>query len=166
MRMIGFSRIKRIIKQLNYSSLKFSKRHLAKTITWRIIGTFDTFLLSWLISGNIKFGSQIALMELVTKMVLYYLHERAWFKSKIKSSNKRHILKTFSWRAVGTVDTFILGWIVTGNPLTGLKIGGAEVLTKMLLYFGHEKLWYRIDFGLDRRIKKKRLKELRENREL
>ncbi|WP_179336971.1 DUF2061 domain-containing protein [Winogradskyella ludwigii] len=146
--------------------MKFSKRHLAKTITWRIIGTLDTFLLSWLISGNIKFGSQIALMELVTKMVLYYLHERVWFKSKIKSSNKRHILKTFSWRAVGTVDTFILGWIVTGNPLTGLKIGGAEVLTKMLLYFGHEKLWYRIDFGLDQRNRRKRLNALKNSKEL
>ena len=146
--------------------MKFSKRHLAKTITWRIIGTLDTFLLSWLISGNIKFGSQIALMELVTKMVLYYLHERVWFKSKIKSSNKRHILKTFSWRAVGTVDTFILGWIVTGNPLTGLKIGGAEVLTKMLLYFGHEKLWYRIDFGLDQRNRRKRLNALKNSKEI
>ena len=146
--------------------MKFSKRHLAKTITWRIIGTLDTFLLSWLISGNIKFGSQIALMELVTKMVLYYLHERVWFKSKIKSSNKRHILKTFSWRGVGTVDTFILGWIVTGNPLTGLKIGGAEVLTKMLLYFGHEKLWYRIDFGLDQRNRRKRLNALKNSKEI
>ncbi|WP_178990299.1 DUF2061 domain-containing protein [Winogradskyella schleiferi] len=146
--------------------MRFSKRHLAKTITWRIIGTLDTFLLSWFISDNIQFGSQIALLELVTKMILYYLHERAWFKSKIKSSNKRHVLKTFSWRAVGTLDTFILGWIITGNPLTGLKIGGAEVLTKMLLYFGHEKLWYRIDFGLDRRNERKRLNELKKSREL
>ncbi|RCW90269.1 DUF2061 domain-containing protein [Winogradskyella arenosi] len=141
--------------------MKLSKRHIAKTITWRIIGTLDTFLLSWFISGNIELGSQIAFMELITKMVLYYLHERIWFKSKIKSSNKRHILKTFSWRAVGTVDTFVLGWIVTGNPLIGLKIGGAEVVTKMLLYFVHEKFWYRIDFGLDKRKKRQELKDLK-----
>ena len=140
--------------------MKISKRHIAKTITWRIIGTLDTFLLSWLISGNIRLGSQIAIMELVTKMVLYYLHERVWFRSKIASSNKRHILKTFSWRAVGTIDTIVLGWIVTGNPLTGLKIGSAEVLTKMLLYFGHEKLWYQIDFGLDKRQRRKQLEKL------
>ncbi|WP_179004915.1 DUF2061 domain-containing protein [Winogradskyella forsetii] len=146
--------------------MKFSKRHLAKTITWRIVGTLDTFLLSWLISDNIKFGSQIAIMELITKMILYYLHERVWFKSKIKSSNKRHVLKTFSWRAVGTIDTFVLGWIVTGNPLTGLKIGGAEVPTKMLLYFGHEKLWYHIDFGLDKRIERKRLNAQKKAEEL
>ena len=136
--------------------MKFSKRHIAKTITWRILGTLDTFLLSWFISNDISVGVQIGVFELVTKMILYYIHERLWYKSKVKSSNRRHILKTFSWRAVGTLDTIVLSWIITGNPLTGIKIGGAEIITKMLLYYGHEKLWYRIDFGLDKR--KKRLK--------
>ena len=141
--------------------MKFSKRHFAKTITWRIIGTLDTLLLSWYISGDLTIGMQMGLFEMVTKMILYYVHERVWFKSKIKSSNKRHILKTFSWRGVGTVDTIILGWLISGNPLTGLKIGGAEIITKMLLYFGHEKLWYRINFGLDRRKERQRLNNLK-----
>ena len=141
--------------------MKFSKRHLAKTITWRVVGTLDTLLLSWIISNDFSFALQIGFFELITKMILYYVHERLWFKSTIKSSNKRHILKTFSWRAVGTLDTVILGWIITGNPLTGLKIGSAEVITKMLLYYIHEKLWYKIDYGLNQRIRKKRLEELR-----
>ncbi len=64
-------------------------------------------------------------------------------KIKEKSVLKRHILKTISWRIVGTVDTMILGWIVTGNPLTGLKIGILEILTKMTLYFIHERIWYK-----------------------
>ena len=144
--------------------MKFSKRHLAKTITWRILGTLDTLLLSWYISNDISVGVQIGFYELITKMILYYIHERVWFKSTIKSSNKRHILKTFSWRGIGTLDTIVLGWVITGNPLTGLKIGGAEVITKMLLYFGHEKLWYRINYGLDQRQRKKRLEELKKTR--
>ena len=119
--------------------MKLSKRHLAKTLTWRILGTLDTLLLSWYISNDVSVGIQIGFFELVSKMVLYYIHERLWFKSAIESSNKRHILKTFSWRGIGTLDTIVLGWIITGNPLTGLKIGGAEVVTKMLLYYGHEK---------------------------
>lgn len=97
-------------------------------------------------------------------MILYYGHERLWFKSAIKSSNKRHVLKTFSWRGIGTLDTIVLGWVITGNPLTGLKIGGAEVVTKMLLYYGHEKIWYRINYGLDQRQRKKRLEALRKTR--
>ena len=56
------------------------KRHLLKTITWRIIGTLDTMVLSWIITGNWKWGVAIGGVELITKMVLYYLHERAWYK--------------------------------------------------------------------------------------
>ena len=129
-------------------SLKFSRRHILKTITWRAIGSLDTLLLSWFISGNLSIGIQIGVVEVVTKMILYYVHELLWFKAKIGNANKRHILKTFSWRTIGTIDTFVLSWIITGNPLTGLKIGVSEVFTKMLLYYGHEKLWYKINYGL------------------
>ena len=57
------------------------KRHLAKAITWRIVGTLDTMLLGWFISGDFKVGASIGLLELLTKMVLYYVHERAWYQS-------------------------------------------------------------------------------------
>jgi uncharacterized membrane protein len=139
--------------------LKLSKRHIAKTISWRLIGTIDTIVLSWLISGDLSLGLQIGFLEVITKMILYYFHERLWFKSSMLNTNKRHLAKTFSWRAIGTLDTFILGWLITGNPLTGLKIGGAEVVSKMLLYFGHEKIWYKINYGVDRRNKVKRLQK-------
>lgn len=53
-------------------------RAVAKTFTWRGIGSVDTFLLGWLITGNAAIGGSIAVLELLTKMVLYYFHERAW----------------------------------------------------------------------------------------
>ena len=55
-------------------------RHLAKTITWRLVGTVDTILLGWLVSGDATIGLTIGGLEMVTKMALYYLHERAWFR--------------------------------------------------------------------------------------
>ena len=124
------------------------KRHLAKTITWRTVGTLDTIVLSWIITGNPFTGLKIGFSEVVTKMVLYYLHERVWYRLGILESRKRHIIKTISWRAIGTLDTIMLSWFITGNPLTGLKIGLAEVFTKMVLYYLHERVWYRINFGL------------------
>ena len=133
------------------------KRHIAKTITWRLVGTLDTILLSWAITGDAFLGLQIGLVETVTKLVLYFLHERVWFKvnmdenGKSIDSRKRHVAKTFTWRFVGTLDTIIIAWIITGNPLSGLKIGFAEVVTKMLLYYLHERAWYRIDFGIEKR---------------
>ena len=53
-------------------------RSLAKAISWRILGSVDTFLLSWLFTSSVKAAGAIALSEVLTKMVLYYLHERAW----------------------------------------------------------------------------------------
>jgi uncharacterized membrane protein len=67
----------------------------------------------------------------------------------MKVEVKRHILKTITWRIVGTIDTIILSWLITGNLTIGLAIGGVEVLTKMVLYFLHERVWYKyIKFGL------------------
>ena len=141
--------------------MKLSKRHIAKSLTWRFIGTIDTFVFTWLITGDIFEGLNLSALTTLTKLVWYYIHERLWFKSTVVDSNKRHILKTFTWRVIGTLDTVLFGWLITGNPLTGLKIGGIETASKMLLYFGHEKLWYKINYGLDFRIRIKNIKKLK-----
>lgn len=133
------------------------KRHIAKSVTWRIIGTIDTILLSWLITGDAFTGLKIGFAEVVTKMVLYYFHERAWYKINLakngilRVSKKRHLAKTFTWRGIGTLDTIILSWVVTGNPFTGFKIGIAELITKMILYYIHEEVWYKTNYGLLRK---------------
>ena len=145
---------------------KAVKRHIAKTITWRFIGTVDTFVLSWLFSGDYLIAFQIGGFELISKMILYYIHERLWFKSKLEDTNKRHIYKTITWRTIGTLDTFLLSWLITGNPITSFKIGFAEIFSKMLLYFGHEKLWYKINYGLYRRQRAIRLKKILRQRKL
>lgn len=101
-------------------------------------------------------GLKIGLTEVVTKMLLYYFHERLWFRITwaANSANRRHLLKTISWRVVGTIDTMILAWLISGDPMIGLKVGFAEVITKMLLYYLHERAWYKIDFGLEHRNSK------------
>ena len=146
--------------------MKISKRHIAKSLTWRFIGTVDTFLFAWLITGDLSQGLNISVITILTKLLWYYIHERFWFKSSISDSNKRHILKTVSWRMIGTLDTVLFGWIIVGNPLAGLKIGSIETVSKMLLYFGHEKLWYKINYGLDIRNRSKRIKKLQAQRDI
>jgi len=131
--------------------LILSKRHIAKTFSWRLVGTLDTLLLSWLITGDLFTGVKISALEIISKMILYYLHERYWFNSSVSDSKKRHVLKTLSWRLVGTLDTILIGWLISGNPFVGLKIGIAEVITKMVLYYLHEKVWYKSNFGLQTR---------------
>ena len=89
--------------------MKLSKRHIVKTISWRLLGTLDTLLLSWLITSDFSTGFKISAIEVITKMVLYYMHERLWFNSNVSDSSKRHIYKTFSWRFLGTADTIAIG---------------------------------------------------------
>lgn len=134
------------------------RRHLLKAVTWRIVGTTDTTLLAWFFTGNPLTGLKIGFTEVITKTVLYYFHERAWFKINLKNgrlreSRKRHLAKTVTWRFVGTIDTMILAWLISGNPLIGLQVGAAELVTKMALYYWHERVWYRIGYGLPKRHK-------------
>ena len=64
---------------------------------------------------------------------------------------KRHFAKSITWRALGTLDTMAIAWIVTGDPLMGLSIGALEVFTKTLLYYLHERVWYNVsDYGVDK----------------
>jgi len=130
------------------------KRHIAKTITWRVVGTLDTILLGWLLTGDISTGVSIGAVEFASKMVLYFIHERIWFKVRVfreASSNVRHILKTITWRFVGTMDTMFLGWLISGSAEIGLSIGGLELFTKMILYYLHERIWYKSLFGLKKK---------------
>tara|TARA_R110000765_G_scaffold270294_2_gene369184 strand:+ start:109 stop:324 length:216 start_codon:yes stop_codon:yes gene_type:complete len=62
-------------------------------------------------------------------------------------SKTRSILKAISWRIIGTLDTMALGWIITGDPIMGLKIGALELFTKFILYYIHERIWLKCKFG-------------------
>ncbi len=53
-------------------------RSLAKTLTWRMVASIDTFILSYIITGRLLFAGSIASAEVLTKLFLYYLHERGW----------------------------------------------------------------------------------------
>lgn len=57
-------------------------RSLIKTVTWRILASLDTFLIAWFVSGSISVGGWIATIEVITKIILYYFHERAWNRVK------------------------------------------------------------------------------------
>jgi uncharacterized membrane protein len=64
-------------------------------------------------------------------------------------AHKRHFAKALSWRFVGTLDTIALGWLISGDPMVGVKVGAAELVTKILLYYAHERAWYKLSsFGV------------------
>ncbi len=60
---------------------------------------------------------------------------------------KRSIVKSISWRIVGTLDTIIISWIITGTLTLAFSIGFVELMSKMVLYFFHERIWNKIQWG-------------------
>lgn len=59
----------------------------------------------------------------------------------------RSIIKSISWRITGTIDTFIISYLITGQIHFALSISGVEVVTKMILYYFHERIWNKVKFG-------------------
>ena len=60
---------------------------------------------------------------------------------------KRSLVKTISWRAVGTITTVTISYVITGTMALAFSIGGIELVSKMVLYFFHERAWEKIKWG-------------------
>jgi len=65
------------------------------------------------------------------------------------SGKKRSLVKTITWRTIGTIDTIIITRFVTGSWSAGAAVGGIELFTKMALYYLHERGWSSLDWGLE-----------------
>ena len=59
----------------------------------------------------------------------------------------RSLAKAVSWRITGTIDTFIISWIITGEPLLASGIALTEIMTKVGLFWAHERIWNKIGWG-------------------
>lgn len=147
------------------------KHHISfiKGITWRIVATTDTVLLSYIYTGHIGNSLKIGFIEVFTKIFLFYLHERIWLRIKwgtnireivnlenrpcidnetrnlleVQEEHYRSFIKGVSWRFFGTLDTIIIATFITGDYAQALKIGATELVTKIVLYYFHERAWMR-----------------------
>lgn len=123
-------------------------RSLVKAISWRALGTIDTFLWGLLITREPFSAGAIASAEVLTKVGIYYLHERLWqWIAWDPDGRGRAIVKAITWRFVGSLDTFMLSMIFTHKLHYAVSIASGEALTKIVLYYLHERVWYRIPWG-------------------
>ena len=128
-------------------------RSFIKGVTWRALGTMDTIFLSFLVTGNIGDSLKIGFTEVVTKIILFYFHERIWNIipmgriDRVGPTHGRSFLKGVTWRIVGTMDTIFVAYLITNKPMNALTIGGFEVFTKIGLFYLHERIWGRLMWG-------------------
>ncbi|NLP59242.1 DUF2061 domain-containing protein [Lutibacter sp. B1] len=130
-------------------------RSILKGISWRFIATTDTMLVVLLITcltGNcsIENAVKIGVSEFIIKLAIYYFHERIWLRilDRQATTTKEILIKSISWRLVATTTTFIISGIVlqSFNEIA-LYIALVELVTKIVLYYFHEKLWLLLPLG-------------------
>ena len=118
-----------------------------------VFASLDTALLTWFFSGDVITGLKVGGLEVVTKLIIYFLHERAWrigWKKQTDDfhhSKRRSLYKAITYRFIGTMDTFLIAWFFTGSAFTGSKVAIAEVFTKIFIYYVHERIWDRQKIG-------------------
>lgn len=78
-------------------------------------------------------------------MVLFNSKNDKYYKRG--ETKRRSIVKAFTWRTLGTLDTIVISYFLTGEIKTAISIGGIEIFTKMFLYFFHERTWNMIKWG-------------------
>ncbi|MFH0895978.1 MAG: DUF2061 domain-containing protein [Bacteroidota bacterium] len=125
---------------------------MVKGISWRVVATLDTFILALIIFGDLNKAMPIAGAEIVTKVFLYYFHERIWNQVKWGRVNGhvshiRSVVKGISYRFFGSLDTMLLSLLFTGNVVGAFAMGVSEVLTKVVLFYFHERLWASVRWG-------------------
>ena len=129
-----------------------------------MLGTIDTIFLSFIYTGQITKALKIGGVELFTKIFLFYLHERVWMRltfgtEEVRKGNEiiiqdkhyRSIIKGASWRVIGSLDTFWIALFVNSDyahpTQTAFYIAATEVITKIALFWMHERIWMRVKWG-------------------
>lgn len=65
----------------------------------------------------------------------------------MNATKSRSFVKALTWRTTGTLDTFLISLLITKKPFIAASIASVEVLTKIFLYYFHERIWNRISWG-------------------
>ena len=144
-------------------------RSVVKGASWRMVGTMDTIFLTFIYTGQVNTAFKIGGVELFTKIFLFWAHERVWMRlrfgtEEIKEGNEitiqdkhyRSLIKGISWRVVGSLDTYWIALVIMlfgdnntiAHPAqTAFYIAATEVITKVGLFWLHERLWMKVTWG-------------------
>ena len=135
-------------------------RSIVKGVSWRFIATSTTTLISYMNTGSVGNALNIGFWEFLTKIGLFYIHERIWFLikwgttwkivnnvAKKTDSHSRSVFKGVSWRIFATTDTIIIALLVTHDWTKALEIGAWEFSIKVILFYLHERIWHLIKWG-------------------
>lgn len=138
------------------STREAPKRSIVKAVTWRVIGTVTLLTVVFLFTKQPVLAATISVIDLISGIILYYFHERAWnvsdwgrfFKEKtFKETPKRILAKTISWRATATLYLMVIILFLIGQPLISVKVAAVDTLLNIVEYYLHEYGWNQVEWG-------------------
>ena len=132
-------------------------RTVIKTVSWRVIALIITILILYMVGDTWWIALSAGIVANIAKTILYYLHERVWNTVKwgrkiLKSAKKwsetywRSLVKTVSWKLVGTMATILPVYFYTLDWKLAIGSGILINVIKAFLYYFHERIWNKISW--------------------
>jgi uncharacterized membrane protein len=132
-------------------------RSVAKTLTVRVCFTLSHILNGFIVTGSWMTGVTIASVAVLINMILFWAHERTWnwvqWNRKPKDGlffvdgHPRTISKSITWRAVITINNFLIPYLTTGSWKAALAFLTIATLLNIVVYYTHERVWNLISWG-------------------
>lgn len=139
---------------------KFYETHtrtIAKTLTIRVLFTLSHLLNGFIVTGSFVIGAQIAGVAAIINMALFWIHDRAWefaaFNRKpgdtklFVDGHPRTISKSITWRALITINNFMIPFIMTGSWQSAIAFLGIATVLNIIVYYAHERVWNGVVWG-------------------
>lgn len=133
------------------------KRSVAKTLTVRVLFTLSHLLNGFIVTGQLVLGAQIAGVATLVNMFLFWAHERCWNfvqwnrkpgdSKMFLDGQPRTISKSITWRAVITINNFMIPYIMTGSWKSAAAFLGIATILNIIVYYTHERVWNKISWG-------------------
>ena len=133
------------------------QRSIAKTLTIRVLFSLSHLINGFIVSGSWIIGAQILGIAAVVNMFLHWGHERAWNWAQwnrqpgdtvmFVDGQPRTISKSITWRALITINNFLIPYITTGSWKTAVAFLTIATVMNIVIYYTHERVWNRIGWG-------------------
>jgi uncharacterized membrane protein len=133
------------------------QRSIAKTLTIRVLFSLSHLLNGFIVSGSWIIGAQILGIAAVVNMLLHWAHERAWNwvqwnrkpgdTAMFQDGQPRTVSKSITWRALITVNNFVIPYITTGSWQAAVAFLTIATVMNIVIYYSHERVWNRLAWG-------------------
>jgi len=133
------------------------QRSIAKTLTIRVAFSLSHLLNGFIVSGSWIIGAQILGIAAVVNMLLHWAHERAWNwvqwnrkpgdTAMFQDGQPRTISKSITWRALITVNNFVIPYLTTGSWQAAVAFLTIATVMNIVIYYSHERVWNRMAWG-------------------